>query len=77
MCVILSNYLDCIKGRRVLIKMSTAFNNGYKIYMDIMTGKNCRQFRLLTWTFWSTFVQFVHPVEGDGVIVILALVALH
>ena len=24
--------------------------NGCRIYVDIMTGQNCRQFRLLTWT---------------------------
>ena len=33
--------------------------------MDIMTGKNCRQFSLLT---WNSFIgQFVHPVGGDEV----------
>ena len=26
-------------------------NNGYKIYVDFMTGENFCQFRLLTWNF--------------------------
>ena len=38
--------------------------NGYKIYVDIMTGENCRQFRLKT---WNLFIgQFVYPVGGEG-----------
>ena len=32
------------------------------MYGDIMTGENCRQFRLLTWT--SLNGQFIHPVGG-------------
>ena len=27
-------------------------------------GKNCRQFRLITWT--SLIGKFDHPVEGEG-----------
>ena len=38
--------------------------NGYRIYVDIMTGENCCQFRLLT---WNSFIgQFVYPVGGEG-----------
>ena len=37
--------------------------NGYKIYLDIMMGKNCRQYRLLTWTFFIS--QFVQPVGEE------------
>ena len=36
------------------------YSNGYRIYVDIMTGENCRKFWLLTWT--SSIGQFVHPV---------------
>ena len=32
--------------------------NGYRIYMDIMTGESCRQFRFIG--------QFVLPVVGEG-----------
>ena len=39
-------------------------NNGYMIYVDLLTGENCRQFSLLIWT--SFVGQFVHPVEGEG-----------
>ena len=39
--------------------------NGYSIYMDILKGKICRQFRLLIWN--SIIGQFVHPVGGGGV----------
>ena len=39
-------------------------NTGYRIYLDIMTGENCRQFRLLTWT--SFIVQFVQLLGGEG-----------
>ena len=42
----------------------TVQDNGYKIYVDIITGENCRQFRLLTWT--SLIGQFVYPVWGEG-----------
>ena len=39
--------------------------NGYRIYVDIMKGKNCRQFRLLT---WNSFIgKFVLPVGGEGI----------
>ena len=40
--------------------------NGYTICVDIMTGKNCRQVRLLI---WKSFIgQSVYPVGGgDGV----------
>ena len=34
------------------------------IYVIIMTGKNCRQFMLLT---WKSFIgQFVHPVGVES-----------
>ena len=36
-----------------------------KRYMDIMTGDNCRQFRLITWTLFIG--QFVHPLGGEGI----------
>ena len=36
---------------------------GYRIYVDTITGENCRQFRLLTWN--SFICQFVHPVRVD------------
>ena len=38
--------------------------NGYWIYVDILTGKTCCQFRLLTWT--SFIGQFVHLRGGEG-----------
>ena len=38
--------------------------NGYIIYVDIMTGENCRQFSFLIWI--SCIGQFVYPVEGEG-----------
>ena len=39
-------------------------DNGFRIYIDIMTGKKWRQFSLLT---GNSFVgQFVHPVGRDG-----------
>ena len=34
------------------------------IYVDIMTGENCRQFMLLFPM--SIIGQFVHPVGGEG-----------
>ena len=38
--------------------------NGYRIYVDILTGKNYSQFWLLTWT---PFIgQFVNPVVREG-----------
>ena len=38
--------------------------NGRRISLDIMTGKNCHQFSLLT---LNSFIgQFVHPVGGEG-----------
>ena len=38
--------------------------NGCRICLDIMTGKNCHKFRLLT---LNSFIgQFVHPVGGEG-----------
>ncbi len=36
------------------------YDNGYRIYVDIMTGKNCNQFRLLTWILFIG--QFVHSL---------------
>ena len=45
---------------KVMILFSDA--NGYRIYVDIMTGE---KFRLLTWT--SLIVYFVHPVRGEGI----------
>ena len=38
--------------------------NGCRIYVDITTGKNCRQFTLLTWN--SLIGQFVRQGEGMG-----------
>ena len=32
-----------------------------RIYVDIMPGKNCRQFSLLTWN--SFIVKFIHQVK--------------
>ena len=38
--------------------------NGCRIFMDIMTWENCRQFSLLA---WNSFIgQFVDPVGGKG-----------
>ena len=42
----------------------TVQDNGYRIDVDIITGENCLQFRLLTWT--SLIVQFVYPACGGG-----------
>ena len=39
-------------------------HQGYKIYVDIMTGENCSQFRLLTWT--SFIGRFFNSVRGEG-----------
>ena len=39
------------------------WTNGYKIYLDIMTGENCRQYRLIT---GSLIGQFIYPVGGEG-----------
>ena len=39
-------------------------HQGYKIYVDIMTGENCCQFRLLTWI--SLIGQFVHQMKEEG-----------
>ena len=71
--------------KKTVVRMINLINhgckNGCKIYMDIMTGKNCRQLRLLTWT--SFIYQFVNPIkrrgEGGGmeVIVILASYKFH
>ena len=56
-------------------------DNGYIIYVDIITGEKCRQIRLLT---WASFIgQFVHAVKEDRVnwvdwgIVILATYEFH
>ena len=38
---------------------------GYRINVDDITGENCRQFKLLTWT--SFIGHFVHPVGGEGI----------
>ena len=39
--------------------------NRYRIYVDIMTGENCRQLRLL---FTLSYIgQFVHSIRGDGI----------
>ena len=38
--------------------------NGCRIYENIMTGGNCRQFRFLIKT--SFISQFVHLVGGEG-----------
>ena len=38
--------------------------NGYRIYVDIISGENCHHFRLLTLT--SFIGQFVNPVGGEG-----------
>ena len=37
--------------------------NVRRIYIDIMKGKNCCQFSLLTWN--SFMGQFVHPVVWE------------
>ena len=39
--------------------------NGYRIIVDIMTEKKCRQFMLLTWTL--LIGQIVHQVRGKGI----------
>ena len=46
-----------------------------RIYVDIITGENCQKFMLLTCTL--LIEQFVHPVGGDGGIVILARCDFH
>ena len=43
---------------------AVALYNGYRIYVDIMTGENCRQFTLLTFIY--LIGQFFHPVGVDG-----------
>ena len=48
------------------ISKKNLYLNEYRIYVDIMSGKNnFRQFRLLTRT--SNISQFVHPVGGNVV----------
>ena len=46
-----------------LLPVTALKSNGYRIYVNIMTGENWRQFRLLT----SFIGQFVHTVGGEGV----------
>ena len=64
------------KTTKMLCRIGCLYNNGYRIYVDIMTGETCRQFSLLTWTLFIG--QFVHQVGGGvkggygGWIVILA-----
>ena len=50
---------------------------GCRIYVDFMTGENCRQILLLPRTLFIG--QFIHPVGGEGIwgIVILASYKLH
>ena len=44
--------------------VATLKNRCIRIYVDIMAGENCRQFRLLICT--SFIGQFVYPVGGKG-----------
>ena len=44
-------------------QLTIDYNNGCRIYMDILAGKNCRQFRLLTWN--SCIGQLVHQLKGE------------
>ena len=39
--------------------------NGCRIYVDIMTGKNCCQSRLLTWS--SLISEVIHLAGGEGI----------
>ena len=51
-----------------LRKIREGFINGYRVYVDIMTGEKLSsiyEFRLLTWT--KLIGQFVHPVGGEGI----------
>ena len=67
----------------VIIYPLLRFKHGCKIYVDIMTGENYRQFSLLT---RNSFIgQFVHPIwmgvnginEVEGEIFILAHCMFH
>ena len=50
-------------GLKSKIFLEIYLENGYRICVDIMTGGNYRQFRLLTRT--SFIVQFVYTVGGE------------
>ena len=51
-------FFGCVASLEMLLYTT----NGYRIYVDIMTRENCRQFRLLT---WNSFIgQFVPTVGG-------------
>ena len=57
---------DNISRYVYILKIISALlsNNGCRIYVDIMAGKNCPKFSMLTWN--SFFGQFVHPVGVVG-----------
>ena len=52
--------------KKSLLSLKRRKRHGYRIYVDIMTGENCRQFRLLTWTSFIGQLVF-HYARGDGV----------
>ena len=51
--------------------------NGYRIYVDIMTEENCRQFRLLTWNLLYLPLCPFNRRRYMGGIVILASYEFH
>ena len=44
--------------------MKLGQDNGYRLYVDIMTGESCRQFSLQIWTLSKS--HLVHPVGDLG-----------
>ena len=48
----------------ITIYLFCSITNGHRIFVDIMTGENLRQFRLLTWIL--LIGQFVPPVGEEG-----------
>ena len=58
-----NSHIACHQSRRIFDMKSS--RNGYRIYVDIMTGQKFVQFRLLTWP--SLNSKIVHPVlRGMG-----------
>ena len=53
---ILGGFIYCSNNRYIVVNFKSRDNNGYIIYVDIMTGEKFRQFKWLTWTwivYWS------------------------
>ena len=63
------NHEKKFKSKKYFIKLIfTLERTEDKKYVDIILGKNCRKFRLTTWT--SLINQSVHPVGGEGSVIL-------